>query len=258
MLNLNITTIQTSLFWEDSMHNLNHFTNLLEQIENTDLIILPEMFTTGFTMNASLLFENMDGKTVSWMKKMSSIKKSVIIGSLIIKETEQYYNRLIVAIPDDTVLHYDKRHLFRMANEDQYFTPGKEKLIFQYKGWNICPLICYDLRFPVWSRNKKNEIDLYIYVANWPQARVSAWSKLLRARAIENLAYVAGINRIGKDGKGIDYNGGSVVLDFIGEDIRTHPDEKESINTSILSMEKLTDFRTKFAAYLDADPFALL
>lgn len=198
----------------------------------------------------------MKGKEVQWMIAKAEQTNAVIIGSLIIKEQNNYYNRLIVAKPNGELLHYDKRHLFRMANEHQHFSSGSNKLIFEYKGWNICPLICYDLRFPVWSRNDST-IDLYIYVANWPKARISAWTKLLYARAIENLAYVIGVNRIGVDGKDISYAGGSKIIDYKGDIINEHPDNMISTITSILSKKTLTDFRLKFAAHLDADNFEI-
>lgn len=255
MSDIKITTIQTELFWEDSKNNINQFNKTLKSNELGDIVVLPEMFTTGFTMKTDNNAELMDGNTVLWMKEKAKEYEILLIGSLIIKEGKNYYNRLITTFPNGDIKYYDKRHLFRMANEHEYYTSGKQKLIFNYKGWNICPLICYDLRFPVWSRNTNNETDLYLYIANWPKARVSAWSKLLRARAIENLAYVVGVNRIGKDGKDIDYSGGSAVIDFKGDDMYEHPNNFFSVHTTQLSKKDLIDFREKFAANLDADKF---
>ena len=230
-MNIKITTIQSELHWENVDKNLAMFTEKIASInEETDLIILPEMFTTGFTMNSSSLAETMDGKSVLWMKNQAKNKNAVIVGSLIIKEEfhtsplegrlrgVNYFNRLIWAQPDGKIYHYDKRHLFRMANEHEHFSAGKTRLIMELKGWKICPLICYDLRFPVWSRNKPipnpsqregnlspfggvgggSAYDCLIYIANWPEARKEPWSKLLEARAIENQVYVVGVNRVGK------------------------------------------------------------
>lgn len=256
MHDLIITTIQADLVWENIEVNLTNFDAQLEGLTQSDIIVLPEMFTTGFTMNTIKHATNMKGKDIQWMIAKAKQTNAVIIGSLIIKEQNNYYNRLIVAKPNGELLHYDKRHLFRMANEHQHFSSGSNKLIFEYKGWNIFPLICYDLRFPVWSRNDST-IDLYIYVANWPKARISAWTKLLYARAIENLAYVIGVNRIGVDGKDISYAGGSKIIDYKGDIINEHPDNMISTITSILSKKTLTDFRLKFAAHLDADNFEI-
>lgn len=255
MQDLKVTTIQSSLHWENSNKNLQHFDLLLADNTLGDIIVLPEMFNTGFTMNVHEVYQTMKGECVTWMKEKAKQYQALIIGSLIIKENNTYYNRLIACYPKGEIKHYDKRHLFRMANEHDYFSPGKEKLVLSYKGWNICPLVCYDLRFPVWSRNTNNKTDLYLYIANWPEARVSAWSKLLLARAIENLAYVVGVNRIGTDGKNIPYSGGSAVINYKGEIIIEHKPHKESILTTTIKKEALTEFRKKFTAYLDADSF---
>lgn len=258
MSDLKVTTLQSNIFWENEAKNINHFSELISKVDNSDLIILPEMFTTGFTMNTDHNFTTKNGNPVKWLSQLAKEKNAVIIGSLIFKEQEKYFNRLVVSFPTTKQLFYDKRHLFRMANEHEHFSPGSKKLVFNYKGWNICPLICYDLRFPVWSRNQNNEIDLYIYVANWPEARVNAWTKLLQARAIENLSYVIGVNRIGEDGKGIQYNGKSAIINFIGDSIFEHPENEESIQTTSIDLEKLNQFRSKFAAHLDADNFKLI
>lgn len=265
---LKITTIQTSLEWENVEANLANFARHLQKIANaTDLIILPEMFNTGFTMNTTGVYEEMDGRTVSWLKQKAVEKGCVITGSLIVKDRGNYYNRLVWMKPDGTYEYYDKRHLFRMADEDRHFDYGKKRLIVELNGWRICPLVCYDLRFPVWSRNSDlssnssgkmgNEpvYDLLIYIANWPEPRSSAWSSLLPARAIENQVYVAGLNRIGQDGKGISYSGDTAVIDPYGRKISTTQDHQESIETLSLSMQLLVEFRKKFPVAMDADHF---
>lgn len=256
MRDLSITTIQTTLFWEDPDKNLNHFSELIESIKTeTDLIILPEMFTTGFSMNSTKLSEKMDGKSVKWLQKQAKQTKALIIGSLIIKEKGHFFNRLIAAHPSGEIQYYNKRHLFRMAKEDAHFSAGNKQTSITYKGWKIAPYICYDLRFPVWSRNT-NQNDLYLYIANWPTARINAWSTLIKARAIENLSYVCGVNRIGIDGKGIAYNGQSAIIDYKGDTVESHLDN-DSIITTLLSKKKLVDFRAKFPAHLDADNFII-
>lgn len=258
MSDLTITIIQSPLYWEDAEQNKKQFEDHFAQIDTpTDLIILPEMFTTGFTMNSCTLFETMEGKSVEWMLNQAKKTNSVIMGSLLIKEARSFYNRLIVAYPDGQINHYDKRHLFRMANEHDYFNSGNKKLQISIHGWKITPLICYDLRFPVWSRNN-NATDLYVYVANWPKARISAWNTLLKARAIENLAYVVGVNRIGIDGKDILYNGSSAIIDFKGDPIHSCKDNNLEIVTRKLSKEDLTTFRDKFPAHMDADDFEIV
>lgn len=257
MQNLKVTTIQSDIFWEDIEANLSMFEQKLLAIKNTDIIILPEMFTTGFTMNSVKLAEENPSKTINWMLAQAKLKNACVVGSFIYKEENKNYNTLIWAFPNGKYKTYHKRHLFRMANENDFYSFGKERLTVEYKGWKICPLICYDLRFPVWSRNNEN-IDLYIYIANWPQARVTAWDKLLQARAIENLTYVAGVNRVGLDGKEIPYSGGSAVIDFKGDAITSHEDNAESINTTELSKENLIKFKEKFPAHLDADDFKII
>jgi predicted amidohydrolase len=254
---LKITLIQSALHWERPEANLAMFEEKIWTIkEKTDLIVLPEMFTTGFTMNAQPLAEMMNFNTFRWMKQMAKQTSASITGSVIIKEDGNFYNRLIWMNPDGNFFTYDKRHLFRMAGEDQVFTQGKEKIIVDLKGWKICPLICYDLRFPVWSRNINNHYDLLLYVANWPAARSLAWKTLLRARAIENLSYVAGLNRIGNDGKEIPYSGDSAVINFKGEDVLDLGDQ-EDIKTVNLDPHLLHEFREKFPAHLDADRFSI-
>ena len=255
-MNLKITIIQSELHWENVDENLAMFTNKINSItEQTDVIVLPEMFTTGFSMESRRLAEKMDGKTVGWMKKQAKKASAVVTGSLIIEEEGSFYNRLIWAQPDENIYTYDKRHLFRMAEEDKHFTAGEERLIIEWKGWKICPLICYDLRFPVWSRNSLPAFDCLIYVANWPEARKEPWSKLLEARAIANQVYVVGVNRVGLDGKTISYSGDSVVIDPKGNLISDINPQLNEIATIELNKQELEDFREKFPVGLDADDF---
>ncbi|HNP20402.1 MAG TPA: amidohydrolase [Fulvivirga sp.] len=261
MQDLKVTLIQSELHWQNSGANLAMFEEKIWQIEEpTDLIVLPEMFNTGFTMDAQSVAEQMNLTTFKWMKQMAAQTSAVVTGSFIVKENSNYYNRLIWMRPDGTWNKYDKRHLFRMANEHEHFSGGQEIIIEEIKGWKICPLVCYDLRFPVWSRNKSTNgelgYDLLLYVANWPAVRVVAWDTLLKARAIENLAYCAGLNRVGKDGNNIAYNGHSGVYDPKGETLYLE-DEKEAIKTITISKEMLTTYREKFPAQLDADGFEI-
>ena len=255
MKQLTITCVQTSLIWENSEANLTHFDGLLNKVTSeTEVIVLPEMFTTGFTMNAAAVAEKMDGKTVNWMKVKSGELNSAIAGSLIIEEDGKFFNRLVWAQPDGKVFTYDKRHLFRMGDEEKVFTAGKERLIVDYKGWKYCPLVCYDLRFPVWSRNRKDEFDCLLYVANWPGVRSYPWSQLLIARAIENQVYVAGCNRIGNDNKEQYYSGDSAVIDFKGEVISSCR-HQEAVFTTVLQKDALDEYRKVFPAWMDADRF---
>jgi predicted amidohydrolase len=213
---MNVTLIQTDLFWEDIDNNLKMFDEKITIIKDTNLIILPEMFTTGFSMNVNILSETMNGKTIKWMLDWARVKNAVIAGSIIIKENNLFYNRFIWAEPNGGIKYYDKKHLFSMANEDQSYSPGKQKIIIEYLGWKICPLICYDLRFPIWNRNLE-DYDIAIYVANWPEKRANHWKSLLMARAIENQCYVLAVNRIGIDGKGLNYNGDTSIIDPTGD-----------------------------------------
>ncbi|UZR93910.1 amidohydrolase [Chondrinema litorale] len=258
MEDLKISLIQTELYWENIQANLSNLEEKIWEItEDTDLILLPEMFNTGFSMNAKALAEPMNLTTTKWMKQMAAQTKAVICGSFIAVEDGKYYNRLIWMQPDGNYSYYDKRHLFRMAKEELTFSAGSTKNVVELKGWKICPLICYDLRFPVWSRNLNNQYDLLLYVANWPAARESAWNALLPARAVENLCYVAGLNRCGEDGKNIPYQGDSQVVDFYGKKILDMENE-EDIATITLSAERLEKYRKKFPAHLDADNFNLM
>jgi len=255
MEDLRVTIVQPTLTWEDVDANLAMFTNKLAPA-STDLIVLPEMFSTGFTMNVSKVGEGMDGKALQWMKKISAEKKCVVTGSLVIKENDHFYNRLIWMKPDGAYEKYDKRHLFRMGEENQTYTAGKDKIIVSLKGWKICPLVCYDLRFPVWSRNSVG-YDCLIYVANWPEVRSYAWNHLLIARAIENQSYVIGVNRVGKDGNDMPHSGDSAVINAKGLIIsKTKPNE-ESVETVVLSYKELEEFRKAFPVAMDADKFKL-
>ena len=233
---LKITLLQVPIAWENKEENLRFFSAKIAAIEApTDLILLPEMFSTGFSMNSALLAETMEGATVNWMKEQAAKKSCVLCGSLIIEENSAYYNRLIWMYPDGSFEVYNKRHLFRMAKENEHYTEGNKKLIVEFKGWKICLLVCYDLRFPVWSRRTSNEnYDVLVYVANWPERRIYAWKSVLVARAIENQAYVVGLNRIGKDGNNIEYSGDSIVLNFLGERLTNSPTDAESSETVVL------------------------
>ncbi len=255
---LKITIVQTNLIWEDIGANLANFRKRLEIIEPsaTDLIVLPEMFNTGFTMNASAVAESMNGKTMEWMAKLSAEKKSVVTGSIVIKEDDKFYNRLIWMRPDSTYEYYNKRHTFRMAKENETYANGVSKLIVHLHGWKICPLVCYDLRFPVWSRNT-GDYDLLIYVANWPERRSYPWRQLLIARAIENQVYVVGVNRIGNDGNGVEHTGYSAVINPKGEPISTTQPNVESVETVTLSYTELEKFKEHFPVALDADKFRI-
>lgn len=258
MENLKVTIVQTTLHWEDIDANLDMFSKTLAVINpaSTDIIVLPEMFSTGFTMKANNFAEDMNGKAVQWMHQTAAEKKCVVTGSLIIKENSHYYNRLVWMRPDGTYETYDKRHLFRMGEENNTYTAGNKRIIVEVKGWKICPLVCYDLRFPVWSRNT-NSYDCLIYVANWPDVRSYPWRHLLIARAIENQVYAVGVNRIGKDGNNMDHAGYSAVIDPRGHIIsRTKPNEP-TIETAILSWKELEDLRKIFPVGMDADSFSL-
>lgn len=264
---MKVTLIQTHLYWEDHNKNLAHFDTLLNSLkEESDLIVLPEMFSTGFSMNPKKVAEPSNGKCLQWLKQKAKEKNAVITGSVAVEEKGNYYNRLLWVEPDGNFKTYDKRHLFRMAKEHDHYTAGTEKIIPLIKNWKICPLICYDLRFPVWSRNQFKKIsetnseaqyDLLIYVANWPEVRNYPWKQLLIARAIENQSYVVGVNRIGKDGNGFSHSGDSVVINPRGEIISKTEAHKESIETLNLDKNYLEEFRKIFPVGLDADDFEL-
>ncbi|MDP2089712.1 MAG: amidohydrolase [Flavobacteriaceae bacterium] len=254
---LRVTIIQADLIWEDKNANLKNFEKKISKISQTDLIVLPEMFTTGFTMNPKPLAETMDGKTVKWMLQIASEKKCLLLGSAIIEEDNKYYNRLIAAFPDGSIQFYDKKHLFTLANEHHTYTAGTQQLLIEYQGWRIFPLICYDLRFPVWARNTEN-YDLLIYIASWPKPRIFAWDTLLKARAIENMAYTIGVNRVGIDANDFEYSGHSIVLDAYGADLITTNENQEQISSTILDKINLNKVREKLPFLNDKDDFKLL
>jgi predicted amidohydrolase len=258
MSSLTISTIQSDLFWEDKEANLGMFEKKIRAIsEKTEIIILPEMFSTGFSMNAEKFAEKMDGRTISWMKDISKEKRAIITGSLIIEEENKFYNRLVWMMPNGNFGYYDKRHLFAYAEEDKYYTCGNKRLIASVNGWKINLQICYDLRFPVWARQQSDaEYDLLIYVANWPSRRSQAWKALLQARAIENQCYVIGVNRVGKDGNDILYSGDSLIIDPLGETIHDMKDE-DTVFGFTLEKQKLNEIRTKFPFLRDADDFSI-
>ena len=263
MQDLTLTLVQDTLAWEDPQANRAHFEKVLTDLPGRqDLILLPEMFSTGFTMNPASVAEKSDGPTFRWMQQQAQKTNSVLCGSLVIEEEGRYYNRLFWVHPDGSHQKYDKRHLFRMAGEHKCYSDGKKKIFPEIKGWKILPLICYDLRFPVWSRNcfKNNayDYDLLIYVANWPSVRVHAWSKLLLARALENISYVAGVNRVGHDGQGIEYNGESALVSPKGFVLSNFESGKASVETHTLSSEELKNLRTTFPVGLDADSFEII
>src|SRR5215831_2401133 len=262
MSTLTITTIQSNLHWEDKPANLAMFEQKIAGItEKTEIVVLPEMFSSGFSMNPSRLAEKMDGPSVEWMKKTASQKKIVLTGSLIIEEEGNYYNRLIWMLPNGQYGYYDKRHLFAYAGEHEHYTAGNKRLIAAVKGWKINLLVCYDLRFPVWSRQNPEkehengpEYDLLIYVANWPERRIHAWKTLLQARAIENQCFVVGVNRVGQDGHQIYHSGDSMIIDPLGEVLYTNSHDEE-VFTITLQHERLEEIRKKLPFLEDADDF---
>ncbi len=255
--NLNIAIIQANLVWENIEENLKLFSKKINSIdENVDLIVLPEMFSTGFTMNAEDLAEPPQGTAFKWMQEIAGRRNLAITGSIIVKENNDFYNRLYFVFPDTTFKTYDKRHTFTLAREDQTYTAGDERLILEYKGWKICPLICYDLRFPVWARNTV-EYHVLIYVANWPETRISAWDVLLQARAIENMAYCIGVNRTGSDGNKYQYNGHSAIYDCLGKSLFKNDWEAEFSKVVSLEKSHVTESREKLKFLQDRDSFSL-
>jgi predicted amidohydrolase len=261
---LTITVIQTDTVWHDPAANRATYQARFDALDgHSDIIVLPETFTSGFSNEAIGQAETMQGETLAWLSAQAKLRNAAITGSVQIRDGENVFNRMLWAMPDGAVLHYDKRHLFRMANEHQRYAPGADKVFIDYKGWRICPLVCYDLRFPVYSRNRFDhtradgyDYDLLIYVANWPSPRHFAWQTLLKARAIENQCYVVGVNRVGSDGNGLDYLGGSTVLDFTGQTLIECGTEAQYLSTAV-SQTELTAFRQRFPFYLDADQFTL-
>ena len=256
-MELNLSIIQTNLSWEDKSANLNSLSKKINELPSeSEIVILPEMFTTGFSMHPESLAETMDGTSVQWMKEKAGQHNIVLSGSLIIEEDGEYLNRSITVFPDGRMYTYDKRHLFRMGEENHHYTGGNKRMIFTYNNWRIFPLICYDLRFPVWSRNR-GDYDLLFYIANWPESRRHVWKSLLVARALENQVYVVGVNRIGSDGMGLTYAGDSMVIDPKGKIISTTEPYVESSETVTLSLSELNRFREKFPVEKDADDFEL-
>ncbi len=254
MQDLTIMMLQMDLQWQNPTGNYRLAEQLVAEAEEpADLIILPEMFNTGFTMEAAPNAETMDGPTVEWLQRFASDNDTAVCGSLIVNDAGKHFNRMVWVLKDGTVGHYDKRHLFRMGGEDKGFSPGKERVIFNIGEWRIFPQICYDLRFPAWSRGL-NEFDLMIYVANWPATRQSSWDILLPARAVENQCYVAGVNRIGVDGNDIVYTGGSMALDFLGRTVKASGIAETAV-TAKLKGSTAKRYREKFPAWKDGDKF---
>ena len=253
---MKIALLQSSLIWENPKANRNHFEEKINALaEKVDLIVLPEMFSTGFTMNPEAVFETMEGETIQWMQSLAKAKNSAITGSLVIKENENFHNRLLFVFPSGEMQIYDKRHLFTLAGEDKVYTSGNQKLIVEYLGWKICPLICYDLRFPVFARNVEN-YDVLIYVANWPKSRIQAWDILLKARSVENLCYTIGVNRVGLDNNNLEYDGHSQMVDFLGN-YALKPQENEGVFIVELNKQKLVETRKKLGFLNDRDSFEL-
>ncbi|SMO74247.1 Predicted amidohydrolase [Saccharicrinis carchari] len=256
-MTFNIALVQHDIIWEDTKSNLSKLSDLIDNTQpHVDLVVLPEMFATGFSMNSTKIAQGMDGEVLSWLKQKAKEKGMAIMGSQAIKEKGKFYNRALFVFPNQQVLHYNKRHLFSPGNEHLNYSPGRERQIFNYKGIRILPQICYDLRFPVWSRNR-NDYDLAIYMANWPAARQHVWNTLLKARAIENQCYVCGLNRVGSGGN-INYIGESQVIDFKGVSLLNLDKQVDVIRYCTFDFNKLKLFKEKFAAHKDGDNFNLI
>lgn len=257
MQDLKVSLIQTSLVWQDASANMTKLEGLFEPLAGkTDLIVLPEMFNSGFSMQPELVAEPVDGPTVTWLKHQAAKTGAAICGSIAVTVTEGFANRMFFVTPDGAVQFYDKRHLFRMGNEHEHYVEGRERIVIDYLGWRILPQVCYDLRFPVWSRNR-NDYDLAIYVANWPAARRKPWRILLQARALENQCYCVGVNCIGEDGNGLTYTGDSLLVDYLGELKIDNEPKSEFVATQTLAAVPLFSFREKFPAWRDSDNFWL-
>lgn len=258
MQDLKVTTVQTELHWENIPANLDMFTGLLANVGDTDLVVLPEMFSTAFSMRSDALAEPMDGSAVQWMQAQAARLNAVVAGSLIIEDNGRYFNRLVWMRPDGTHSSYDKRHLFRMMGEEAHFAPGTQRVQLEVNGWQVRPLICYDLRFPIWSRQMPDKpYDLLLYCANWPEPRINAWRTLLMARAHENQCYVAGVNRIGLDGNEVPFGGSTLIIEPKGEVISQTGPTEARVETVTLSWQHLADFREKFPVNLDADSYQI-
>jgi predicted amidohydrolase len=254
---MKIALVQTSLIWEDPTENRSHLAQKITGfMEEVDLIVLPEMFSSGFTMNPKVVAETMQGETILWLQHLAKAKNCAITGSLVIEEKGNYYNRLVFVFPNGDIKLYDKRHLFTLVGEHKSYTAGIDKLIVEYKGFRICPLVCYDLRFPVFSRNEEN-YDVLLYVANWPKPRVNAWDILLKARSVENMCYTIGVNRIGKDHNHHEYVGHTQVIDFLGEYV-LEPQEADTVFIVELNKAKLIETRNKLAFLNDRDRFEII
>ncbi len=255
MEKLKITIIQPDIIWENPGANLKKYSEMTADLESTDVIVFPEMFTTGFSMQPIILKEKMDGVAVNWMKKLASEKNAAVVGSLIIEDGDKIFNRAVWVFPDGKTVIYDKRHLFTMGQEHLFYSAGNKKTIVEYNGWKFCPLICYDLRFPVWARNTENH-DVLLYIANWPAPRHHHWKSLLIARAVENQSYCIGVNRTGKDGNGLNYFGDSCLISPKG--IAEFMGENESVKTFELSYTELMNYRKSFPLLEDRDEFQIL
>lgn len=256
MQDLHLTYIQYNIAWQQKAQNFKKLDALLHSVNQTDLIVLPEMFATGFSMNADVLAEPTDGATLKWMREKAQQYNAAICGSAIIKEEGAFYNRLFWVEPNGEFKTYDKRHLFTLAHEEKTYTSGKQKLHIEYKDWKITPLICYDLRFPVWCRNS-NEADLMLFVANWPERRSEAWSTLLKARAIENQCYILGVNRVGNDGNEVSHSGNSALHDALGKCISKPQPFQEAIITVTLNKDHVSQTRNRFGFLNDRDAFTI-
>ena len=253
---MQVILIQAPLIWENPKANRNYFGAKINEITSAvDLIVLPEMFTSGFTMHPENVAESMQGETVTWLKALAKAKKSAVTGSIVIKENNNFYNRMLFVFPSGEIQFYDKKHLFTLAGEDKVYTSGMQKVVVNYLGWKICLQVCYDLRFPAFSRNSE-DYDLLIYVASWPKIRTNAWDTLLKARAIENMSYVIGVNRIGADANGHEYIGHSQAVDFLGDYV-LEPEESESSFLVVLNKEKMLEIRQKLGFLIDRDSFEI-
>ncbi|MEO0423944.1 MAG: amidohydrolase [Pseudomonadota bacterium] len=252
---LTLSLIQADLAWHDPQRNRQALGERIAQLPRSDVIVLPEMFSTGFSMDAAALAEPMEGPSVAWLREQAKETDAAVCGSLIVVEDGHYYNRFLWATPDGALTVYDKRHLFRMAGEHEHYSAGEAQCTIEFRGFRVLPLVCYDLRFPVWSRNTQ-QYDLMIVVANWPTPRRNAWQTLLRARAIENVCYVAGVNRVGQDGNDVPYGGDSAVIDYLGKSLAALA-EVETQVTVTLERDPLLRFRDRFPFHLDADDFTL-
>jgi predicted amidohydrolase len=253
---LKVAIIQKDLVWQNAKQNRLNLDALFSEINAVDLIVLPEMFTTGFSMLPKPIAETMQGETVRWMLDKAKMLNAAIVGSVIINDEDVYYNRMLFVTPDGNIEYYDKRHAFALAGENEEYTSGNNKLIVDYKGWKICPLICYDLRFPVWSRNVEN-YDLLIYSANWPKPRVNAWNTLLKARAIENMSYCIGVNRVGVDANGYAYSGNSIAIDYLGNELTETCEHIEAIIYATFNKEAMHKIRAKLPFLEDKDRFTI-